>query len=91
MDRRWWLFTATLVASLMAPPLAHSSEEKAQQYSPDADGRYREAVCYARVLDIPAPRWSRYDAARFGTALPAEALRTTQERAYRSAIWYPLE
>lgn len=46
------------------------------------------AVYYVRVLEIPTPRWSTYDAARFGTELPAEAPRTTQERAYTSPIWY---
>jgi hypothetical protein len=46
------------------------------------------AVYYARVLEIPTPRWTAYEAARFGITLPAEAEMITQERAYTSPIWY---
>ena len=43
---------------------------------------------YARVLEIPTPRWTAYEAKRFGITLPAEAEMTTRERAYTSPIWY---
>jgi hypothetical protein len=54
---------------------------------PDFDPRQR-AVYYARVLEIPTPRWSAYDARRFGIKPPSDAPMTTQERAYTSPIWY---
>ena len=47
------------------------------------------AVYYARVLEIPTPRWTAYDAVRFGIEMPsADVPMTTQERAYTSPIWY---
>jgi hypothetical protein len=46
------------------------------------------AFYYARVLEIPTPRWTAYEAMRFHLTLPAEVPMTLQERAYTSAIWY---
>jgi hypothetical protein len=46
------------------------------------------AVYYARVIEIPTPRWTAYEAIRFGIDMPAEVPLTTQERAYTSPIWY---
>jgi hypothetical protein len=46
------------------------------------------AFYYVRVVEIPTPRWTAYDAKRFGTELPPEVPMTTTERAYTSPIWY---
>ena len=54
---------------------------------PDFDPKQR-AFYYARVLEIPTPRWSTYDALRFGIDIPEGAPVSTQERAYTSPIWY---
>ena len=54
---------------------------------PDFDPKVR-AFYYARVIEIPTPRWIVYDAFRFGVSLPADAKTTHQERAYTSPIWY---
>jgi hypothetical protein len=54
---------------------------------PDFDAGQR-AFYYARVLEIPTPRWTAYDAKRFGVEpLPGTTM-TLQERAYTSPIWY---
>jgi hypothetical protein len=54
---------------------------------PDFDPGLR-AFYYARVIEIPTPRWTTYDAKKFGMTMPKEVPMTTQERAYTSPIWY---
>jgi len=54
---------------------------------PDFDAKQR-AFYYVRVIEIPTPRWTAYDAKRFGSKpLPGTRM-TITERAYTSPIWY---
>jgi hypothetical protein len=54
---------------------------------PDFDSKHK-AFYYARVIEIPTPRWTTIDAFRFGIPIPEGAPVSTQERAYTSPIWY---
>jgi hypothetical protein len=54
---------------------------------PDFDPALR-AFYYVRVLEIPTPRWTAYDAKRFNVKMSKQVPMTTQERAYTSPIWY---
>ena len=54
---------------------------------PDFDAGQR-AFYYVRAIEIPRPRWSTYDAVRFGIELPEDIPLTVQDRAYSSPIWY---
>jgi hypothetical protein len=48
----------------------------------------QRAFYYARVLEIPTPRWTTFDAKIFKVALPKDVPSSIQERAYTSPIWY---
>ena len=72
---------ATYTNSIGAPQLS------AVWKDPEFDRSLR-AVYYVRVLEIPTPRWTTYDAKRFNVKMPKEVPTTTQERAYTSPIWY---
>jgi hypothetical protein len=55
---------------------------------PDFDPSLK-AFYYVRVLEIPTPRWTAYDAKRYGiTDMPDNVPMHLQERAYTSPIWY---
>ncbi|RPH98064.1 MAG: DUF3604 domain-containing protein, partial [Lysobacterales bacterium] len=73
--------TATWSNSIGAPELI------AVWQDPDFDPEL-SAFYYARVIEIPTPRWTAYEALRFGIDMPEHVPMTTQERAYTSPIWY---
>ncbi|HID25616.1 MAG TPA: DUF3604 domain-containing protein [Thermoplasmata archaeon] len=54
---------------------------------PDFDPKLN-TFYYARVIEIPTPRWTAYDQKRFGIKMPKEVKLTTRERAWSSPIWY---
>lgn len=54
---------------------------------PDFDPN-QKAAYYVRVLEIPTPRWSTYDAVKLGVEPLKEVPATIQERAWSSPIWY---
>jgi hypothetical protein len=64
-----------------------ASELGAVWVDPQFDPTQR-AFYYARVIEIPTPRWIVYDAQRFGIEIPEGAATIHQERAYTSPIWY---
>lgn len=72
---------ATWQNSIGAPELS------ATWTDPDFDAK-QPAFYYARVIEIPTPRWTAYEALRFGIEMPPNVPMTTQERAYTSPIWY---
>jgi hypothetical protein len=73
--------TATYNNSIGAPVLATAWKD------PDFDAAER-AYYYIRVIEIPTPRWSTYDVARFGGKLPTDFPAAETQRAYTSPIWY---
>jgi hypothetical protein len=48
----------------------------------------QRAFYYARVIEIPTPRWTAYDQVRFGVKMSKEVPMKHQERAWTSPIWY---
>jgi hypothetical protein len=64
-----------------------ASELGAVWTDPDFDPGQR-AFYYARVIEIPTPRWVVYDAFRYGIDIPEGAETIHQERAYTAPIWY---
>ena len=84
-----------------APPVGNTVNVKEASYTndigdsqlsvvwtdPDFDPAVK-ALYYVRVLEIPTPRWSTYDAVRNNLAIPEDLPVTIQERAWSSPIWF---
>jgi len=60
---------------------------KAIWTDPDFDAA-QKAFYYVRVLEIPTPRWTTYDAVRYGIDLANDVPVSQQDRVYTSPIWY---
>ena len=73
--------TATYTNTIGEPLLVAFWED------PDFDPELN-AFYYVRVLEIPTPRWTTYDAVYFGVPRPDNVPATTQDRAYTSPVWY---
>ena len=73
--------TATWTNSIGEPELL------ALWQDPDFDPS-QSAFYYARVIEIPTPRWTAYDARLYGIKMSEDVPMTTRERAYTSPIWY---
>ncbi|MBF7729097.1 DUF3604 domain-containing protein [Pseudomonas sp. N040] len=82
------------------PPVGNTVDVKNASYSnsigaPELETYWQDpafkagekAFYYVRVLEIPTPRWTVYDAKVFGTTLPDEAPTAIQDRAYTSPVW----
>jgi len=60
-----------------------------QTYWVDPDFKAQQrAFYYVRVLEIPTPRWTTYDAKYYNVERPKDVPVSIQERAYTSPIWY---
>lgn len=64
-----------------------AAELKAVWIDPDFDHE-AAAFYYVRVLEIPTPRWSTYDAHALQVEIPEGMPASIQERAFASPIWY---
>jgi hypothetical protein len=70
-------YTNTIGSAVMA---AHWSDP---EFDPS-----QKAFYYVRVIEIPTPRWTAYDAKFFNVEMPEGTTMELQDRAYTSPIWY---
>jgi hypothetical protein len=75
------LKTAKFTNDIGSPTLIGSWKDK--DFNPSQNAFY-----YVRVLEIPTPRWTTYDAVRNKLPLLKDVQATIQERAWTSPIWY---
>jgi hypothetical protein len=75
------LATATYTNSIGATELIGTFKD------PAFDPKQR-AFYYLRVLEIPTPRWTAYDAVKYKITMSPDVTMKLQERAVSSAIWY---
>ncbi len=75
------LTTATYSNTIGSPELMGS-------WTDEEFDSQQHALYYVRVLQIPTPRWSTYDAVRSGQLLLNDVPAAIQERAWTSPIWY---
>jgi hypothetical protein len=73
--------TATYKNSIGAAELVGSFTD------PDFDPA-QKAFWYARAIEIPTPRWTAYDSAKYKVKMTPDVPMTLQERAVSSPIWY---
>jgi hypothetical protein len=78
--------TTVLFLAVLLPVSVFAADDKATLYPEGTIDK--KAFYYGRVIEIPTPRWTAYDAKYFDLELPDEVPMTTQERAYTSPIWY---
>ena len=89
-NRRWiqLVFDAFLLQQGATSMLdARDAMLAAYWEDPDFDPA-QHAFYYARVIEIPRPRWTVYDAVRLDAVVPKDVPKSIQDRAYSSPIWY---
>ncbi|WP_394175169.1 DUF3604 domain-containing protein [Thalassotalea litorea] len=61
--------------------------QQAYWQDPDFDAK-EKAFYYVRVIEIPKPRWTAFDAKFFNLKLEDDVKMIVQDRAYTSPVWY---
>ena len=95
-ERRAGVWCVPTETALTSPPLDKLGPEAADIGAAELAAVWKDpdfqpaqrAFYYARVIEIPTPRWTAYEAKRFNVKMTPDVPMTTQERAYTSPIWY---